>query len=337
MKTTRAKRVTDTLIEDWIADTPLIVASGARETTDTFIFARSLSPSSRKTYYPVLKRFMDWAAANEIEHLTAVTSRNIASHIEGLVAHTAKTALTNPGKSRLISRTVLNTYFNALLTAGVVKSNPATGYRPRGHSRQSTPTAALTPSELLRMLDAIPRDTILGKRNRALVGLLAGSSCRVAAALGLTHQAFSYRNGTRSVTLMEKRQIPFTVPLSGTVQNLMRPYLSLDHPVDGGYIFAAWDKRRERLTSFPMSYAEAYRTIQAIAITAGIDDKTITPHSFRATAITALLEAGHDIQLAQRIANHADAATTRLYDRRDKAVKGEDMAELERVLKLRRA
>ena len=337
MKPAKADPDTDTLIDRWIAETPLIIDSGAKEATDTFLYGRGLSQPSRKTYYHVLKRFLHWAAGNEIAHLADVKPRHVASHIEGLLPRTAKTQLTNPGKTRLLTRSVLDTYFSALIAAGIIAENPATSYRPRGHTRQTTPAAALTPAELLRLLDTIPRNTPLGKRDRALVGLLAGTSCRIAAALSLTRRSLRCVDGVWRVTLMEKGQVPHTVPLTPAVWNLMQPFLELDHDVDGGFLFPAWDKRRQHLTAKPMPYIEAYRTIQAIAAAAGITDKTITPHSLRATAITALLEAGHDIALAQRIAGHADPATTRLYDRRSKAVKEEDVGRLEKALDLQDA
>jgi hypothetical protein len=41
-----------------------------------------------------------------------------------------------------------------------------------------------------------------------------------------------------------------------------------------------------------------------------------SPHSFRATGITNFLENGGTLEVAQRIAGHADSRTTKLYDRR---------------------
>jgi integrase/recombinase XerD len=39
-----------------------------------------------------------------------------------------------------------------------------------------------------------------------------------------------------------------------------------------------------------------------------------SPHSFRATGITNFLENGGSLEVAQRIAGHADSRTTKLYD-----------------------
>ena len=46
----------------------------------------------------------------------------------------------------------------------------------------------------------------------------------------------------------------------------------------------------------------------------------ISPHSFRVTTITDLLEQGVPLEDVQRLAGHADPRTTRLYDRRQKKI-----------------
>ena len=48
-------------------------------------------------------------------------------------------------------------------------------------------------------------------------------------------------------------------------------------------------------------------------------------HSFRAAGITNYLENGGNLEVAQRIAGHADSRTTKLYDRRGQKVLVEDM------------
>ncbi|MBV9671994.1 MAG: tyrosine-type recombinase/integrase [Verrucomicrobia bacterium] len=50
-----------------------------------------------------------------------------------------------------------------------------------------------------------------------------------------------------------------------------------------------------------------------------------SPHSFRATGITNFLENGGTLEVAQRIAGHADSRTTKLYDRRGQKLLVEDM------------
>ena len=46
----------------------------------------------------------------------------------------------------------------------------------------------------------------------------------------------------------------------------------------------------------------------------------LSPHSFRVTTVTDLLEQGIPLEDVQRLASHADPRTMRLYDRRDKKI-----------------
>lgn len=76
-----------------------------------------------------------------------------------------------------------------------------------------------------------------------------------------------------------------------------------------------------------MSQADAYRMIRRRAKAAGIQTK-IGNHTFRATGITAYLENGGKLEIAQQIAAHESSRTTGLYDRRDDYV---NLDEVERI------
>jgi integrase/recombinase XerD len=67
-----------------------------------------------------------------------------------------------------------------------------------------------------------------------------------------------------------------------------------------------------------------YQMIQRRARAAGIDD-SIGCHTFRATGITAYLTNGGKLEVAQRLAGHANAKTTGLYDRRSDAVSADEI------------
>jgi integrase len=56
-----------------------------------------------------------------------------------------------------------------------------------------------------------------------------------------------------------------------------------------------------------------------------LEEPHYSPHSFRATGITNYLENGGILEVAQRIAGHADSRTTKLYDCRGQKVLLEDM------------
>jgi site-specific recombinase XerD len=80
-------------------------------------------------------------------------------------------------------------------------------------------------------------------------------------------------------------------------------------------------------TAKPLSQSDAYRMIRRRAIDAWIQTK-IGNHTFRATGITAYLQNGGRLEVAQQMAAHESSRTTGLYDRRGDEV---DIEEVERI------
>jgi integrase len=72
--------------------------------------------------------------------------------------------------------------------------------------------------------------------------------------------------------------------------------------------------RRRRLTGEPMTRTDVLRMIKRRAEAVGLP-RTISCHTFRATGITAYLDNGGTIEMAQAIAAHESPRTTKLYDR----------------------
>jgi hypothetical protein len=83
-----------------------------------------------------------------------------------------------------------------------------------------------------------------------------------------------------------------------------------------GLLFRTVAGKTGRLTTLPLSQADACRLIRWRAKAAGIQTK-IGNHTFRATRITAYLKNGGKLEIAQQIAAHESSRTTGLYDRRD--------------------
>jgi integrase len=81
------------------------------------------------------------------------------------------------------------------------------------------------------------------------------------------------------------------------------------------------------LTSEPLRRDNALAMVKRRAIAAGLSDR-ICCHTFRATCISAYLEAGGTIEKAQQIAAHESPKTTKLYDRTSDQI---TLDEIERI------
>ena len=76
-----------------------------------------------------------------------------------------------------------------------------------------------------------------------------------------------------------------------------------------------------------MDRTSIWRQVQARARACGLE-KRVCCHSFRATGITAYMNAGGALDIAQRIAGHSELSTTKIYDRSQDRV---TIAGIERV------
>jgi site-specific recombinase XerD len=74
----------------------------------------------------------------------------------------------------------------------------------------------------------------------------------------------------------------------------------------------------------PLGRDEASRRSNVACARRGLPEH-YSAHSFRAAGVTNFLENGGSLEVAQRIAGHADSRTTKLYDRRAEKLLVEDM------------
>ncbi len=84
-------------------------------------------------------------------------------------------------------------------------------------------------------------------------------------------------------------------------------------------LFRTAYRKSGHLTENSMSGVDICRMVKRRLKDAGLPAR-LSPHSFRVTTITDLLEQGVPLEDVQRLVGHADPRTTRLYDRRDKKI-----------------
>jgi integrase len=142
------------------------------------------------------------------------------------------------------------------------------------------------------------------------------SFARVGAVVGMGVEDY-YQNGERCwFRLHEKGGKSHKVPAHHNAKAYLDAYveasgISQDKKTP---LFRAAAGRTNVLSATSMSRTDALRMIKRRAKAAGLSDR-VCCHTFRATGITAYLEAGGTIENAQAIAAHESPRTTKLYGR----------------------
>jgi integrase len=209
-------------------------------------------------------------------------------------------------------------------------TNPAASVRRPRHIVRRGETPVLDPAEARQLIDAIDTTTVIGLRDRALIGLMVYSFARIGAAIGMRVEDVYKQNRRLWVRLHEKGGKQHAMPCHHNLESYLHTY------IDGAglagdpkaLLFQTYSRPSGRLTGNPLPQANDYAMIQRRARTADITTK-IGNHTFRATGVTAYVKNGGTLEKAAQMANHVSTRTTKLYDRRAEEV---TLEEVERIL-----
>lgn len=187
----------------------------------------------------------------------------------------------------------------------------------------------LSATEVRDLVASIDAESLMGMRDRALIGTMVYTFARVGAVTRLRVEDVYAQRRRLWVRLDEKGGKRHEMPCHHRLEEWLYDYLEAAGIADdtGGPLFRSARAATDTLTSRPMSQADVYRMIRRRAEAAGIAT-AIGCHSFRATGITEYLLNGGKLEIAQQMANHESSRTTGLYDRRGDQIK---LDEVERI------
>ena len=288
-----------------------------------FFTANIRNPNTRAAYARACGGFLAWCERLGLA-LPLIQPVHVAAWVEQL-GRNGRSAPTV--KQQLAAVRML---FDWLVVGQIVPHNPAAAVRGPRHSIAKGKTHMPSREEAKALLAAINTASLVGLRDRALIGTLLYTFARVGAAT--TMRVGDYYPVSRRwwVRLHEKGGKEHEMPAHHTLQEWLDAYLEAAGIGEDrkGFLFRTAEGRSGRLTGNGMSQADAYRMIQRRAEAAGVATR-IGCHSWRARGITAYLENGGLLEHAQQMAAHASARTTKLYDRRGEAI---SLDEVERIV-----
>lgn len=309
------------------AAVPALVARDGDRTVKRFLefFAAQIrNPNTRAAYARAARRFLDWCSDYAVGELSDIESLHVAAWLETrlpeISAPTAKQELA-----------ALRRLFDWLVLGHVVATNPAAAVRGPAHSVSVGKTPILSAAEARSLLQSIPDTSIAGLRDRALIGVMVYTFARISAAIGLNVGDVFREKRRLKVRLHEKGGKEHPMPCHHALEGYLLDYIDaagLGDSEPDAPLFRTIARGTRNLSQRRLHRTEAWYMVRRRARIAGIDT-AVCNHTFRGTGITAYLEhPDAKLEEAQKMAAHSDPKTTRMYDRRHRAV---SQTEVERI------
>ena len=212
------------------------------------------------------------------------------------------------GASQARQLSGLKSFFNYLLLNDKIESAPTEFVAAPKPSRHLPDV--LTIEEVESIINAIPCDTKKGRRDRAMLELLYSCGLRVSELTALRLSDLFFGEGyIRVIGKGDKQRL---VPIGGVARERIMLYMD-DRRTDDtkGQDILFLNNRGKALTRVMVFYV-----IRDAVERAGIE-KTVSPHIFRHSFATHLLEGGASIRQVQEMLGHESIVTTEIYTHLD--------------------
>jgi integrase/recombinase XerD len=277
---------------------------------------KSMSKDTRSNYQRDLEQFMTFSGiqAHEKERLATVTPKQVTAWRDHL---TAEEYSNNSMRRKL---TVLRSLFSYLQSYGFSGANPAhSDYVDVPSVPSGGKTVAVSRQHCRQLLDAIPPDTPVSIRDRAMLAILAYTGCRVGELTRLRVGSVKTDGVHKILEIYGKGGKERRVPLQKEAEERLEQWLVALKSRDdsAGPLFRPLTKSRKSLAGFarrPLTRRSVQLLVERLVTQLNLDPN-VTVHSFRVTAITTARENGCDIVALQEFAGHADPRTTISYIR----------------------
>lgn len=288
-----------------------------------FFAATIRNRNTRQAYLTAVGRFFAWCDRHQLGQLADIEPLHVAAYIEAL-----GTDFTKPTVKQHLA--AIRMLFDWLVTGGILATNPAHAVRGPKHVVKRGKTPVLVAEQARALIESIPLTrtvtladgtttevpSLVGLRDRALIGVMTYAFARIGAVVGMRVEDY-FANGKRWwVRLHEKGGKRHEMPAHRKLEAFLDEYIRAAGFGDNAKspLFRTASGRTGALTAIAMHRIDAWRMVQRRATELGTKVK-IGCHTFRATGITAYLEAGGTLENAQAMAAHESPRTTKLYDR----------------------
>ncbi|MBL4888764.1 MAG: tyrosine recombinase XerC [Candidatus Lindowbacteria bacterium] len=256
---------------------------------------RSLSPNTVDAYRRDLSDLLDYLGSDfVINDINKIEIRKYLAHLKekGL-------------KSSSIGRRLaaLRTFFRFMIQQDVVEKNPARAVMTPKKERALP--KFLSEAQMNKLLNGIFPETELGLRDRAILEILYSTGARISEIVGLDVQDVDFDSSL--VRVMGKGSKERIIPLGGPAKTAILNWMNVRSKKSKAREHSLFVNGRDgkRLTSRGMRMIVGKYLRKVI--------KGATPHSFRHTFATHLLDRGAELRAVQELLGHSSLNTTQIY------------------------
>ncbi|MCM4158010.1 site-specific tyrosine recombinase XerD [Gramella sp. AN32] len=262
---------------------------------------RGLSKNSIDNYSLDVLKLMKYLSVNEI----SVSPLKISEKTIQEFVYNASKSLNARSQSRLISG--LRSFFSFLVFEDYRKSNPLDLLESPKIGRKLPDTISI--AEIDKIIQAIDLSKPEGERNRAIIETLYGCGLRVSELIDLKISDLYFEEGYIKVTGKGNKQrfIPisdYTIKFINIYKSEVRIHLNISAEATDTLFL---NRRGKKLTR-----AMIFTITRDLTEAAGINKK-VSPHTFRHSFATHLLENGADLRAIQQMLGHESITTTEIY------------------------
>ena len=266
---------------------------------------RSLSDNSVQAYIRDIKKFASYAIPLNLNELK-ITRENISDFLAELKGNN----ISARSQARIISG--IKAYYKYLIMEDYIKFNPTELIESPKIGLKLPDTLSLI--EIDKLIAAVDLSNSQGERNRAILETLYSCGLRVSELINLQLSNIHFKEGYLKV--IGKGDKERLAPIGGRALQYLKIYINevRNHQSikKGHEDFVFLNNRGAKLTRVMI-----FLIIQKLTEVIGLKKK-ISPHTFRHSFATHLIEGGADLRAVQEMLGHESITTTEIYTHLDK-------------------
>ena len=277
-----------------------------KEFRSHILFEKSLSENTFESYQRDVKKLISFLEMNESK---SSPSKIKTEEIREFIHWIAEMGLSAKSQARIISS--LKSFFNYLVLENVIQENPA-------HNLENPKIGTYLPEtltiiEIDKLISFIDLSHPQGNRNKAIIEVLYSCGLRVSELINLKISLLFLKEGF--IKVQGKGNKERLIPIGKSAISLIETYFEANRNnqkiKEGNSDYMFLNRNGSKL-----SRVMIFTIVKNLVELSGIK-KNVSPHTFRHSFATHLIEGGANLRAVQEMLGHGSITTTEIYTHLD--------------------